>query len=70
MADRIGDFLVRTKAMKPDQVEEVLRIQKSGDKRLFGEIALELRYIKDDAIKRYVDFLEHQRLSGPDNKVR
>ena len=55
--------------MKPDQVEEVLRIQKSGDKRLFGEIALELRYIKDDAIKRYVDFLEHQRLSGPDNKV-
>ncbi len=55
--------------MKPDQVEEVLRIQKSGDKRLFGEIALELRYIKDDAIKRYVDFLEHQRPSGPDNKA-
>ena len=50
--------------MKPDQVEEVLRIQKSGDKRLFGEIALELRYIKDDAIKRYVDFLENQPPSG------
>lgn len=50
--------------MKPDQVEQVLRIQKSGDKRLFGEIALELRYIKDDAIKRYVDFLENQTPSG------
>jgi hypothetical protein len=60
VADRIGDFLVRIGAMKTEQVEDVLRIQKTGDKRLFGEIALELRYINDDAIKRYVDFLESQ----------
>ncbi len=58
MADRIGDFLVRIGAMTPEQVAEVLRKQKAGDKRVFGEIALELGYIHDDAIKRYVDYLE------------
>ncbi len=58
MADRIGDFLVRIGAMNPEQVAEVLRKQKAGDKRMFGEIALQLGYIQDDAIKRYADYLE------------
>ena len=49
--------------MRSDQVDEVIRIQKSGDKRPFGEIALELRYVSDDSIKRYVDFLESQQSS-------
>jgi hypothetical protein len=61
MADRIGDFLVKIGAMKPYHVESVLLMQKAGDKRRFGEIALELHYISDDAIKRYVDYLEKQR---------
>jgi hypothetical protein len=43
MTDRIGDFLVRIGVMKPDQVEEVLRLQQAGDKRRFGEIAVGLR---------------------------
>ncbi len=58
MADRIGDFLVRIGAMTPEQVAEVLRRQKGGDTRMFGEIALKLGYIQDDAIKRYADYLE------------
>jgi hypothetical protein len=61
MTDRIGDFLVKIEAMKSQQVEEVLRLQKGGDTRRFGEIATELRYINDDAIKRYVDYLEKQK---------
>jgi hypothetical protein len=61
MTERIGDFLVRIGAMKSEQVEEVLRLQKAGDKRRFGEIAIELGYIRDDSIKRYVDYLEKQR---------
>ena len=60
MSDRIGDFLVKIGTMKPYQVEEVLRLQKAGDMRRFGEIAIELHYINDDAIKRYVDYLEKQ----------
>jgi hypothetical protein len=61
MTDRIGDFLVRIGAMTPDQVQTVLRAQESGDSRRFGEIAVGLRYINDDSIKRYIDYLEKQR---------
>ncbi len=58
MADRIGDFLVKIGALKSLQAEEVLRLQKAGDQRRFGEIAMALGYIGDDAIKRYADYLE------------
>jgi hypothetical protein len=36
-----------------------------GDKRRFGDIAIELRYINDDAIKRYVDYMEKGPRSVP-----
>jgi hypothetical protein len=55
MAERIGEALVRIGAMKSFQVEDVLRLQRNGDKRLFGEIAIELGYIDDKAIKRYLE---------------
>jgi hypothetical protein len=61
MSERIGEFLVRIGAMNGDQVEQVLRLQRDGDKRRFGEIAIEMQYIKDDLIKRYVDYLEKQK---------
>jgi hypothetical protein len=46
--------------MTPDQVDEVLKAQGAGDKRRFGDIAIELGSVHDNAIKRYVDFLEKQ----------
>ncbi len=55
MVERIGEALVRIGAMKSFQVDDVLRLQKNGDKRLFGEIAIELGYIDDRAIKRYLE---------------
>ena len=58
MPNRIGDFLVKIGAMKPEQVTHVLRLQEGGDSRIFGEIALGLGYLNDDAIKRYVDHME------------
>ncbi len=58
MAERIGDFLIRIKAMNGDQVSQVLQLQQAGDKRRFGEIAVELGYIGDDSLKRYLDYLE------------
>ena len=61
MTDRIGDFLMKIGAMKPGQVQDVLRVQKAGDTRRFGEIAIELHYIHNDAVRRYVDFLEKQK---------
>jgi hypothetical protein len=55
---RIGEFLVAIGKMTPEQVDQVQRAQKAGDKRRFGEIALALGFIGDDSIKRFVDFLE------------
>jgi hypothetical protein len=54
MLEKIGEALVRIGAMKSYQVEDVLRLQKSGDGRLFGEIAIELGYIDDQAIRKYL----------------
>ena len=61
MPDRIGDFLTTIGAMTREQVDHVLRVQAGGDSRIFGEIALDLRYLNDDAIKRYVDHMEKQK---------
>jgi hypothetical protein len=60
VTDRIGEFLVRTGPMTPHQVRQVLQAQKSGDPRRFGEIALALGFVRDDSIKRYLDYLEKQ----------
>jgi hypothetical protein len=55
---RIGEFLVKIGAMTEEQVGHILKLQDGGDKRIFGEIALDLHYLNDDAIKRYVDHME------------
>ena len=60
MENRIGEFLVQIGAIKQYQVDDVLRLQKDGDTRLFGEIAIELGYIDDEAIKKYVEY-HHSR---------
>jgi len=53
--ERIGEGLVRIGAMKQEEVDTVLSRQKEGDKRLFGEIAIEMGYIDDEAIRRYIE---------------
>lgn len=56
MTERIGEFLVEIGAMSPAQVEEVLRVQGEGEEpRLFGEVAIELGFIDDSALKRYIE---------------
>jgi hypothetical protein len=42
-------------------VEDVARRQKAGDKRPFGEIALDLKYIPDNSpIDRFLEYQEKQ----------
>jgi hypothetical protein len=53
--DTIGGFLLSIGAMKSWQVEDVLLAQKSGDTRIFGEIAIALGYIDDTVLQRYVE---------------
>ena len=55
MEERIGQGLSRIGAMTEEQVKDVLTRQKDGTNRLFGEIAIELGYVDDEAIKRYLD---------------
>lgn len=61
MTDRIGDFLVQIGAMKQFQVDDVIEAQKKGDKRLFGEIAIEFGFVDDKAIQKY---LAHKQPQG------
>jgi hypothetical protein len=56
MENRIGEFLMQIGAMKQYQIDDVLRVQKNGDKRMFGEIAIELGYINDEALQKYIEY--------------
>ena len=55
MSGKIGETLVRIGAIRPFQVEDVLRAQRTGDKRPFGEIAIEFGYINDEVLKKYIE---------------
>ena len=55
MSEKIGETLVRIGALKPFQVEDVLRTQRIGDNRLFGKIAIEFGYINDEVLKKYIE---------------
>jgi len=54
MAERIGDYLVRTGVVTQTQVEEVIRAQKAGDKRTFGEIAVGLGFTAKAVIDTFL----------------
>jgi hypothetical protein len=55
MAEKIGEFLLRIGVMNQQQVDEILDAQKSGDTRLFGEIAIDFGYINDEVLKKYIE---------------
>ncbi len=55
MTSKIGEELLKIGAMTQQQIDDVLAKQQAGDSRLFGEIAIELQYIDDDALASYVD---------------
>ncbi|MFP4485208.1 MAG: hypothetical protein ACLFO1_10185 [Spirochaetaceae bacterium] len=50
---RLGEFLVKTGAMTPEQVQEVLEAQRRTPSRLFGQIAISKGYIGPRAIDQY-----------------
>ena len=56
MEEKIGEGLIRVGAMTRKQVEDVLKRQKEGDNKMFGEIAIELGYVNDSAIIDYLKF--------------
>jgi hypothetical protein len=55
VAEKIGEYLVRIGAITREQVARVLQLQAAGDKRMFGAIAEDLKYIT--SYDRIRDFL-------------
>ena len=55
MTERIGDGLIRIGAMTEEQRDKVLNLQTEGDERMFGEIAIELGIIDDQAIVSFLN---------------
>jgi hypothetical protein len=55
VSERIGETLVRIGVITPYQVDEILRAQKDGDLRRFGEIAIDFGYINDEVLRKYVE---------------
>jgi hypothetical protein len=52
--EKIGEGLVRIGGMSKEQVDLVLKHQREGDKRLFGEIAVALGFVDIQAIIKYL----------------
>jgi hypothetical protein len=55
---RIGHFLVMLGVMTAPQVEAVLAVQRTGDSRLFGEIAAAMGFVQDNSLRRFADYLD------------
>lgn len=52
--ERIGEGLVRIGVLTPDRCDQILALQASGDRRLFGEIALALGFLDFDSLIDYL----------------
>lgn len=53
---RIGEFLFSISAIHQWQIDVILEIQNRGDKRSFGEIAIEKGYINDATLRAYLEY--------------
>jgi len=54
--ERIGGFLLRIGAITEKQKEEILELQKTKyPDKMFGQIAIELGYIKKESIDKYIE---------------
>ena len=58
--EKIGEKLIRCKVLEPYHVQNVLIRQQHGDKRLFGEIAVDLGYLPLKTLET------HLQRKGPD----
>ena len=50
---KIGEFLIGIGALKHWQVSTIINLQQNGDERVFGQIALDEKYIDAGALTRY-----------------
>ncbi len=60
--ERIGEGLVKAGTMTVEQVKQVLQAQREsrGYDKLFGEMAVELRFVDQDTIESYLQSRESE----------
>jgi hypothetical protein len=54
MAERLGDYMIRTGAMNQSQVDTVAAAKSAGDKRHFGDIAVSLGFITAAQVEAFL----------------
>ena len=54
MAERIGDYMLRTGTMTQAQVDKVIGAQRTGDKRPFGQIAVTLGFLTQAGVDAFL----------------
>ena len=54
MGETIGEGLIRLGIMTKDQVDDVLKKQKEGDARRFGDLAIGLGHISKADLQSYL----------------
>jgi len=52
--ERIGEFFRRVGLLSNEQVEQVLAAQREQPAKRFGEVAVELGYIREDHIDKFL----------------
>lgn len=52
--EKIGEGLLRREVMEENEIEAVLKLQRAGDKRLFGEIAIDVGFLD---VRELIDYL-------------
>jgi hypothetical protein len=54
MSERIGDYMIRMGAMNQSQVDQVVSVKTTGDKRHFGDIAVSLGFITAADVEKFL----------------
>lgn len=52
--ERLGEMLVRLGALSNEQVEEILSYQKEHPGTLFGQIAVQLGFLTEEVLNKYL----------------
>jgi len=52
--ERLGEVLVRLGALSKEQVDDILKYQKDHPGMLFGRIAIQLGYITEEKLDKFL----------------
>ena len=64
---KIGTGLLKMGAINHNQLEEVLKLQKNGDKRLFGQIAVSQKFTSKNVVENYLKDIKDQKNNKNNN---